>query len=55
MPCFSPNRTVTRGGVDAITEMRQALRRRATELSLPLVTLTLVAESERDAIDAFAL
>jgi len=41
-------------GVDDITEMRQALRRRATELSLPPVTLTLVAESERDAIDAFA-
>jgi len=40
--------------VDDIIEMRQALRRRATELSLPPVTLTLVAESERDAIDAFA-
>ncbi len=40
--------------VDDITEMRQALGRRATELSLPPVTLTLVAESEREAIDAFA-
>jgi len=34
--------------------MRQALGRRATELGLPPVTLTLVAESEREAIDAFA-
>ena len=40
--------------VDDITEMRQALGRRATELGLPPVTLTLVAESEREAIDAFA-
>jgi len=40
--------------VDDISEMRQALGRRATELGLPRVTLTLVAESEREAIDAFA-
>lgn len=41
--------------VGEISEMRQALGRRATELELPPVTLTLVAESEREAIDAFAL
>jgi hypothetical protein len=40
--------------VDDITEIRQTLGRRATELGLPPVTLTLVAESEREAIDAFA-
>lgn len=40
--------------VDHISELRQALGRRATDLELPPVTLTLVAESEREAIDAFA-
>jgi len=33
---------------------RQTLGRKATELALPPVTLTLVAESEREAIDALA-
>lgn len=40
--------------VDDIRALRHALGRRAAELSLPRVTLTLVAESEREAIDAFA-
>lgn len=40
--------------VDHISELRQALGRKATDLELPPVTLTLVAESEREAIDAFA-
>lgn len=40
--------------VDDIRELRQTLGRKATDLELPPVTLTLVAESERDAIDAFA-
>ncbi len=40
--------------VDRIRELRLALGRRATELGLPPVTLTLVAESEREAEEAFA-
>ncbi|MDQ3573882.1 MAG: hypothetical protein M3378_04850 [Actinomycetota bacterium] len=40
--------------VDHIRELRQTLGRKATDLELPPVTLTLVAESEREAIDAFA-
>ena len=40
--------------VDDIRKLRQTLGRRATDLELPPVTLTLVAESEREAIDAFA-
>ncbi|MGH2762443.1 MAG: hypothetical protein ACRDLD_07670 [Thermoleophilaceae bacterium] len=40
--------------VDDIRELRQTLGRKATDLELPPVTLTLVAESEREAIDAFA-
>lgn len=40
--------------VNHIRELRQTLGRKATELKLPPVTLTLVAESEREAVDAFA-
>jgi hypothetical protein len=40
--------------VDRVRELRQTLGRKATELDLPPVTLTLVAESEREAVDAFA-
>jgi hypothetical protein len=40
--------------VDHIRALRQTLGRKATDLELPPVTLTLVAESERDAVDAFA-
>ena len=40
--------------VDRISELRQTLGRKATDLELPPVTLTLIAESEREAIDAFA-
>lgn len=40
--------------VDHISELRRTLGRKATDLELPPVTLTLVAESEREAIDAFA-
>jgi hypothetical protein len=40
--------------VDHIRELRQTLGRRATQLELPPVSLTLVAESEREAVDAFA-
>ena len=40
--------------VDHISELRRTLGRKATALELPPVTLTLVAESEREAIDAFA-
>lgn len=39
--------------VDHIRDLRQTLGRRATDLELPPVTLTLVAESEREAVDAF--
>lgn len=41
-------------GVDHIRDLRQSLGRKATALKLPPVTLTLVAESEREAVDAFA-
>ncbi|MHB1539505.1 MAG: hypothetical protein ACYCUM_08485 [Solirubrobacteraceae bacterium] len=40
--------------VDRIRELRSALGRKATELELPSVTLTLVAESEAEAKGAFA-
>jgi len=40
--------------VDRIRELRLALGRKATELGLPPVTLTLVAESEAEAAEAFA-
>lgn len=40
--------------LDHLRELRQTLGRKATDLELPPVTLTLVAESEREAIDAFA-
>jgi len=40
--------------VDRIRELRLALGRKATELKLPPVTLTLVAESEVEAAEAFA-
>jgi len=40
--------------VDHIRDLRVALGRRATELELPPVSLTLVAENEPEAIEAFA-
>lgn len=40
--------------VDRIRELRLALGRKATELGLPPVSLTLVAESEVEAEEAFA-
>jgi hypothetical protein len=40
--------------VDRIRELRLALGRKATELELPPVSLTLVAESEAEAEEAFA-
>lgn len=40
--------------VDRIREMRLALGRRATELGLPPISLTLVAESEVEAEETFA-
>jgi len=39
--------------VDRIRELRLALGRKATQLDLPPVTLTLVAESEAEAEEAF--
>lgn len=40
--------------IDRVRALRMALGRRATELGLPPVSLTLVPESERDAAEAFA-
>ncbi len=40
--------------VDRIRELRLALGRKATQLGLPPVTLTLVAEGEAEAEEAFA-
>ncbi len=40
--------------VDRISDLRLALGRKATELGLPPVTLTLIAESEPEAGEAFA-
>lgn len=40
--------------VDRVRELRLALGQRATELGLPTVSLTLVAESERDEAGVFA-
>ncbi len=40
--------------LDEMRALRQALRRAATELALPWVTLTLIAESEPEAADVFA-
>lgn len=40
--------------VDHVRELRLALGQRATELGLPPVSLTLVAESERDEAGVFA-
>ena len=39
--------------VEAVQEIRGALARRATELALPPVSLTLVPESEAAAVEAF--
>jgi hypothetical protein len=39
--------------VDRVRELREALGRKATELELPPVSLTLVPESEADLIEAF--
>jgi len=40
--------------VERVRQLRIALGRKATELQLPPVTLTLVAESETDAAQSFA-
>ncbi|MGH2957473.1 MAG: hypothetical protein ACRDL6_10810 [Solirubrobacterales bacterium] len=40
--------------VERVSELRQSLGRKATELDLPPVTLTLVAESERKDVDVLA-
>lgn len=40
--------------VDRVRALRTALGHKATDLGLPPVTLTLVAESEAEAEDAFA-
>ena len=40
--------------VDLVRELRQSLGKLATELRLPPVSLTLVAESERDEAEVFA-
>jgi len=39
--------------VDRVRELRVALGRKATELGLPPVSMTLVAESDAEAVDAF--
>ncbi len=41
-------------GVEAIRNLRQALGRKATELGLPSVSVTLVPESEAEAVAEFA-
>ena len=40
--------------VERVSELRQSLGRKATDLGLPPVTLTLVAESERKDVDVLA-
>lgn len=40
--------------IDSVRELRLALGRKATELGLPPVSLTLVPESEPEAAEAFA-
>lgn len=40
--------------IDRVRELRQALGRRATELGLPRVSLTLVPESEAEVVEPFA-
>jgi len=40
--------------VDRVRGLRQALGRKATELGLPPVTLTLVPRSEAELVEAFA-
>jgi hypothetical protein len=40
--------------VDRVRDLRQALGRKATELGLPPVTLTLVPQSEAELVEAFA-
>jgi len=42
-------------GVSAVRQLRQVLGRRATELGLPPVSLTLVPKSEANTVEAFAL
>jgi hypothetical protein len=39
--------------VDRIRELRMTLGRKAVELGLPAVSLTLVAESDPEAVEAF--
>lgn len=40
--------------VEAVQELRTALARKATELDLPPLSLTLVPEGEADLVEAFA-
>ncbi len=40
--------------VDRVQELRQALGRKATELELPSISVTLVPESEAEAFEAVA-
>jgi len=40
--------------IDRVRDLRLALGRKAAELGLPPVSLTLVAESEPEAAEAFA-
>ncbi len=40
--------------VERVRDLRQALGRKATDLGLPSVSLTLVPESEAGVVDAFA-
>lgn len=40
--------------IDEVRELRQALGRKATELGLPAVSLTLVPSSEADTVTEFA-
>lgn len=41
-------------GVDRVRELRHVLGRKATELGLPAVTLTLVPKSEAELVEGFA-
>lgn len=40
--------------LDAVVELRRVLARRATELGLPRVSVSLIPESESDSVEAFA-
>ena len=40
--------------VDLVSQLRAALGRKSTELGLPPVSLTLLAESDAEGVDAFS-